>query len=46
MNPLDAGTYFRRGESLEVQDNLSGAAADFRRALEILMDLPATGDKV
>jgi len=46
LNPLDAGTYHRRAESLEVQDNLSGAAADYRRAIEILLDLPATGDKV
>jgi peroxiredoxin/Tfp pilus assembly protein PilF len=46
LNPLDAGTYYRRAESLEVQDNLSGAAADYRRAIEILLDLPATGDKV
>jgi len=46
LNPLDAGTYYRRGESLEVQNNMSGAAADYRRAIEILLDLPATGDKV
>jgi len=46
LNPLDAGTYYRRAESLEVQDNLGGAAADYRRAIEILLDLPATGDKV
>ncbi len=26
--------------------NLKGAAADFRRAVEILMDLPSTGDEV
>lgn len=46
LNPLDPGTYYRRGESLEVQGNLDGAAADYRRAIEILMGLPATGDKV
>jgi tetratricopeptide (TPR) repeat protein len=38
--------YYRRGESLEVLDNLNGAAADYRRAIEILLDLPATGDEV
>ncbi len=46
LNPLDPGTYFRRGESLEVQGNIGGAAADYRRAIEIIMNLPATGDKV
>lgn len=46
LNPLDAGTYQRRAESLEALDNLGGAAADYRRAIEILLDLPATGDKV
>jgi tetratricopeptide (TPR) repeat protein len=46
LNPLDSGTYYRRAESLEALDNLSGAAADYRRAIEILLDLPATGDEV
>jgi len=46
LNPLDPGTYHRRGESLEVQGNLGGAAADYRRAVEIIMNLPATGDEV
>ncbi len=46
LNPLDPGTYYRRGESLEVQGNLDGAAADYRRAIEILMGLPSTADKV
>ena len=41
-----AEEYYRRGESLEVQGNLDGAAADYRRAIEILMSLPSTGDKV
>ena len=46
LNPLDPGTYHRRGESLEVQGNLGGAAADYRRAVEIIMNLPASGDEV
>ena len=46
LNPLDPGTYYRRGESLEVQGNLDGAAADYRRAIELLMGLPSTQDKV
>ena len=46
LNPLAPGTYYRRAESLEAQENLSGAAADYRRAIEILLDLPATGDEV
>jgi tetratricopeptide (TPR) repeat protein len=46
LNPLDAGTYFRRGEGEAAAGNLKGAAADFRRAVEILMNLPSTGDEV
>jgi tetratricopeptide (TPR) repeat protein len=46
LNPLDAGTYFRRAQSLEAGKNLKGAAADFRRAIEIMMNLPSTGDEV
>jgi len=46
LNPVDPGTYRRRGESLEAGGNLKGAAADYRRAVEILMNLPSTGDKV
>ncbi len=46
LNPLDAGTYFRRGQGSEAGGNLKGASADFRRALEILMNLPSTGDEV
>ncbi len=46
LNPLDPGIYHRRGESLEVQGNLGGAAADYRRAVEIIMNLPASGDEV
>jgi Flp pilus assembly protein TadD len=46
LNPLDPGTYFRRGESLEGTGNLGGAAADYRRAIEIIMKLPASGDEV
>jgi Tfp pilus assembly protein PilF/peroxiredoxin len=46
LNPLDPGTYFLRGESLEGTGNLGGAAADYRRAIEIMMDLPPTGDEV
>jgi tetratricopeptide (TPR) repeat protein len=46
LNPLDPGTYFRRGESLEDLGNLDGAAADYRRAIEILMNLPPSGEKV
>jgi tetratricopeptide (TPR) repeat protein len=46
LNPLDAGTYFRRGQGEAASGNLKGAAADFRRAVEILMNLPSTGDEV
>ena len=46
LNPLDAGTYYRRGQGSEAGGNLKGASADFRRALEILMNLPSTGDEV
>ena len=46
LNPLDAGTYFRRAQGSEAGGDLKGAAADFRRALEILMNLPSTGDEV
>jgi tetratricopeptide (TPR) repeat protein len=46
LNPLDAGTYFRRAQGSEAGGNLKGASADFRRALEILMNLPSTGDEV
>jgi tetratricopeptide (TPR) repeat protein len=46
LNPLDAGTYFRRGQGSEAGGNLKGAAQDFRRAVEILMNLPSTGDEV
>jgi tetratricopeptide (TPR) repeat protein len=46
LNPLDAGTYFRRGQGSEAAGNLKGASSDFRRAVEILMNLPSTGDEV
>lgn len=46
LNPLDPATYFRRGQGSEAGGNLKGASADFRRALEILMNLPSTGDEV
>ncbi|HWR98236.1 MAG TPA: redoxin domain-containing protein [Candidatus Methanoperedens sp.] len=46
LNPLDAGTYFRRGLGSEAVGNLKGAAQDLRRAVEILMNLPSTGDEV
>ncbi|MHB8834962.1 MAG: tetratricopeptide repeat protein [Candidatus Methylomirabilia bacterium] len=46
LNPLDAGTYYRRGQGSEAGGNLKGASADFRRALEIMMNLPSTGDEV
>lgn len=46
LNPLDAGTYFRRAQGSEAGGNLKGAAADLRRAVEILMNLPSTGDEV
>lgn len=46
LNPLDAGTYYRRGQGAAAGGNLKGAAVDFRRAVEILMNLPSTGDKV
>jgi len=46
LNPLDAGTYYRRAQGSEAAGNLKGASADFRRALEILMNLPSTGDEV
>ena len=46
LNPLDAGTYYRRAQGSEAGGNLKGASADFRRALEILMNLPSTGDEV
>ena len=46
LNPLDAGTYYRRAQGLESGGNLKGAAADFRRSVEILMNLPSTGDEV
>ena len=45
LNPLDPGTYYRRGESLEDLGKLDGAAADYRRAIEILMNLPVSGDE-
>jgi len=46
LNPLDAGTYYRRAQGSEAGGNLKGASMDFRRALEILMNLPSTGDEV
>ena len=46
LNPLDAGTYYRRAQGSEAGGDLKGASADFRRALEILMNLPSTGDEV
>jgi tetratricopeptide (TPR) repeat protein len=46
LNPLDAGTYYRRGQGEAAGGNLKGAAADMRRAVEILMNLPSTGDEV
>jgi len=46
LNPLDAGTYYRRGQGSAAAGDLKGASADFRRALEILMNLPSTGDEV
>jgi Tfp pilus assembly protein PilF len=46
LNPLDAGTYYRRAQGSEAGGNLKGASEDFRRALEILMNLPSTGDEV
>ena len=46
LNPLDPGTYYRRGESGEAAGNLGNAAGDYRRAIEIIMNLPATGDEV
>lgn len=46
LNPLDAGTYFRRAQGSEAGGDLKAASADFRRALEILMNLPSTGDEV
>jgi len=46
LNPLDAGTYFRRAQGSEAAGNLKGAAGDLRRAVEILMNLPSTGDEV
>ncbi len=46
LNPLDAGTYFRRAQGSEAGGDLKRASADFRRALEILMNLPSTGDEV
>jgi tetratricopeptide (TPR) repeat protein len=46
LNPVDPGTYRRRGESLEASGNLKAAAEAYRRAVEILMNLPSTGDKV
>jgi len=46
LNPLDAGTYYRRGQGSEAGGNLKGASADYRRALEIMMNLPSTGDEV
>jgi len=46
LNPVDPGTYRRRGESFEATGDLKGAAADYRRTIEILMNLPRTGDEV
>ena len=46
LNPLDAGTHFRRALGSEAGGDLKRAAVDFRRALEILMNLPPTGDEV
>lgn len=46
LNPLDAGTYYRRAQGQEAGGNLKGAAGDLRRAVEILMNLPSTGDEV
>jgi Tfp pilus assembly protein PilF/peroxiredoxin len=46
LNPLDAGTYYRRAQGSEASGNLKGAASDMRRAVEILMNLPSTGDEV
>ncbi len=46
LNPLDAGTYYRRALGAEATGNLKGAAGDMRRAVEILMNLPSTGDEV
>ncbi len=44
LNPLDAGTYYRRAQGGEAGGDLKRAAADFRRALEIMMNLPPAGD--
>ena len=46
LNPLDPGTYFRRAQGSEAGGDLKRASADFRRALEIMMNLPSTGDEV
>lgn len=46
LNPLDAGTYFRRAQGSESGGDLKRASQDYRRALEIMMNLPSTGDEV
>ena len=46
LNPLDPGTYYRRAQGSETAGDLKGASSDYRRALEILMNLPSTGDEV
>jgi tetratricopeptide (TPR) repeat protein len=46
LNPLDAGTYYRRAQGSEAGGDLKRATSDYRRALEILMNLPSTGDEV
>jgi len=46
LNPLDAGTYYRRAQGGEAGGDLKRASADFRRALEIMLSLPSTGDEV
>ena len=37
LNPLDAGTYQRRGRSAELEGNMSAATKDYRKAVEILL---------
>lgn len=46
LNPLDAGTYFRRAQGSEAGGNLKAASTYYRRAVEILMNLPSSGDEV
>jgi tetratricopeptide (TPR) repeat protein len=37
LNPLDANIYQRRGRSAELEGNMSAAAEDYRKAVEILL---------